>query len=360
MTPHATAGSLAYSQLKFLPFLQLASITGPWGLTFLLLCFPAGIAIGLHLRRTDPTKALRVVAAPVAAIIAVLIFGAIRLATPQFQPQVKVGLITSDEATNDGVAGAGADTTRLFRSYADKVEQLAERGAQVIVLPEKLGVVLNSDSKNSDSIFQSLADKTGSTIVVGQVYVSPPHKYNQARIYKPRSTVLFYDKHHLLPPMESNLTPGTTLITLPRPNQTWGVAICKDMDFTPLSRRYGELGVGLMLVPGWDFNVDRGWHGHIAAMRGVEDGFSVARAAKNGFLAVSDSRGRIVAETRSDSAPFPTLVTGVPAVHSVTIYLLLGDWVAWFAMATLVFSVLQLVLLRQRLRTNTAQRAILG
>ena len=30
-SPHGSAGSLAYSQLKFLPFLQLASITGPWG-----------------------------------------------------------------------------------------------------------------------------------------------------------------------------------------------------------------------------------------------------------------------------------------------------------------------------------------
>ena len=30
-TPHGSAGSLAYSQLKFLPFLQLASITGRGG-----------------------------------------------------------------------------------------------------------------------------------------------------------------------------------------------------------------------------------------------------------------------------------------------------------------------------------------
>jgi apolipoprotein N-acyltransferase len=34
LTPHGTAGSFAYSQLNFLPFLQLASITGPWGYEF--------------------------------------------------------------------------------------------------------------------------------------------------------------------------------------------------------------------------------------------------------------------------------------------------------------------------------------
>jgi apolipoprotein N-acyltransferase len=29
------------------------------------------------------------------------------------------------------------------------------------------------------------------------------------------------------------------------------------MDFTPLSRQYGEAGTGLMLVPAWDFVLDR-------------------------------------------------------------------------------------------------------
>jgi hypothetical protein len=61
--------------------------------------------------------------------------------------------------------------------------------------------------------------------------------------------------------------------------------------------------------------LDRVWHGHMAVMRGVEDGFSIARAAKGGSLTVSDDRGRMLAETRSDSAPFATLGAMVPAVH---------------------------------------------
>ncbi len=70
--------------------------------------------------------------------------------------------------------------------------------------------------------------------------------------------MLTYDKHHMLPPFESSLKPGTTLTLLPKTSETWGVPICKDMDFTPLSRQYGQAGVGLMLVPAWDFNLDRG------------------------------------------------------------------------------------------------------
>lgn len=79
-------------------------------------------------------------------------------------------------------------------------------------------------------------------------------------------------------------------------------------------------------------------------MRGVESGFSVARAAKNGYLTLSDSRGRILAETRSDSAPFATLVASVPAAHANTLYLLLGDWFAWLALALLLFTLVQLTI----------------
>jgi apolipoprotein N-acyltransferase len=56
-----------------------------------------------------------------------------------------------------------------------------------------------------------------------------------------------------------------------------------------------------MLVPAWDFNLDRTWHGHIAVKRGVEDGFGVSRAAKDGFLTVSNNRRKILEETRSDT-----------------------------------------------------------
>jgi apolipoprotein N-acyltransferase len=341
-TPHGTAGTIAYTQLKFLPFLQLASITGPWGMSFLLLCFPASLAIGLHLRKSAPKRALRVVATTFGVLAAVLVFGTIRLAmTPRGQ-QVKVGLITSDIKANVNVADNGADTRRLFESYAAEAQQLAAKGAQAIVIPEKLGVVLESENGNVDPIFQQLADRAGATIVVGEVHVAGSAKYNQARIYQPQAPVLSYDKEHMLPPFESPLTPGTALVTLPKHAETWGVAICKDMDFTPLSRKYGKAGVSLMLVPGWDFNMDRSWHGHIAVMRGVEDGFSIVRAAKDGYLTVSDNRGRVVAESRSDAAAFATLLASVPAVHSATVYLLFGDWFAWLACALLVFAIVRI------------------
>ena len=353
VTPHGTAGSLAYTQLHFLPFLQLASITGPWGMSFLLLLFPAALAVGLHLRHTAPKRAMQIAAAVVGLVVLVLAFGAIRLALPAPSNQIKVGLVASDLPGNEDIADSGEKTELLFQKYAAQVEKLATEGAQVIVLPEKVGVVVDSGATTSDAIFQPLADKTKSTIVVGMVYANLPALYNRARVYSPGVPPRNYDKHHMLPPFESKLMPGTTSVLWPEPSGTEGVEICKDMDFTQLSRQYGKAGAGVLFVPAWDFRIDRAWHGHIAIMRGVEDGFAIARAAKDGYLTVSDNRGRIVAETRSDSAPFAALIADVPTTHATTLYLLLGDWFAWVAIAALVFACFQLYWTRGRMAAQS-------
>ncbi len=342
VTPHGSAGSLAYSQLKFLPFVQLASVTGPWGMTFVLLWFASALAAGLHFMRTSSRRAFQIIGTAVALTAVVLVFGAIRLATPA-APTVRVGLIASDQPAYANVTGPGPDTERLFRDYVRTARKLTAAGAQAIVMPEKLGVTLAGKSTGTDDELQSLADTTGATVVAGVVEVDAPVKYNEARIYVPSSAIQHYDKEHMLPPFESNLKPGTALTVLEHTSAKWGVAICKDMDFASPARRYGEVGAALLLVPAWDFNIDRSWHGHIAIMRGVEDGFSIARAAKNGFLTVSDNRGRIIGEVSSSSAPFATLLVDVPAAHSWTVYQHLGDWFAWLSIALLVFVVAQAI-----------------
>jgi len=337
-TPHGTAGSLAYTQLKFLPLLQLASVTGPWGVTFLLTLFPAALATAIHVGATAPKQAIRVLAACVGILVPVLIFGAVRLAIPQVGQKVLVGLIASDEGRNVATARSGADTRRLFAQYAAEARDLASRGASVIVLPEKLATVSEDDADgDSNNALQQVADETGSTIVAGELYLQGSAHWNQARVFRPRASALTYNKHHMLPPFENPLTPGTSELAFAGAAGTYGVEICKDMDFTALSRRYGRADLGLMLTPGWDFNMDRSWHGHMAVMRAVENGFGLVRAAKNGYLTLADNRGRVLAETRSDARmPFTTLLGSVTARHSSTLYVLLGDWCAWMACVVFV------------------------
>jgi apolipoprotein N-acyltransferase len=342
--PHGSAASLAYSQLNFLPFLELASLAGPWGMGFVLLLFPAGLAMGIHLWGSSRMRAVRVLGATAGLVAAVLIFGAVRLAMRQPGPEVQVGLVASDVRPNVWTAKAGTATQRLFAAYGAGVRELAARGAKVVVLPEKLGTVADPDVASADAVLQKVADEAGVTVVAGVGDEEPTVAYNQARVYTPRGVVETYNKEHLLPPFENRFAPGTALRVLHPAGMTWGVAICKDMDFTNPARKNGQAGAGLMLVPGWDFDIDGFWHGHIAVMRGVEDGFSVVRAAKDGFLTVSDNRGRIVAEAASGSAPFTTLLADVPAGHDRTLFQLWGDWFAWYAIALLALVLVRLLL----------------
>src|SRR5277367_5833880 len=65
---NGTAGSLAYTQGSFLPILQVASLTGPWGITFLLLLFPSAVAGGLYLRSRRLLQAALVVGSAIAVL----------------------------------------------------------------------------------------------------------------------------------------------------------------------------------------------------------------------------------------------------------------------------------------------------
>ena len=175
------------------------------------------------------------------------------------------------------------------------------------------------------------------------LHVVARDSFNEARIYTPDQPIATYDKQHMLPPFESKLTPGTSLALLSKPAVPIGVAICKDMDFIHPALDYGRGGVDLLLDPAWDFNVDRTWHGHIAIMRGVEGGYAIAHAAKDGFLTVTDDRGRILGEVRTNSGAFASLLVDVPLRHDQTVFDRYGTWFPWMAGLLLLTAAVRLL-----------------
>ena len=339
--PHGTWGSLAYTQMDFLPFVQLASLTGIWGMSFFLLLVPATVAGLLAGSGTGTEKRTFALGVGV-ALVAIVGFGWGRLRSTPSSPSVMVGLIASD--TRDNVFPQAPDQTpRLMHDYLDEAGSLAAQGAQVIVMPEKLGVVIDPKlTSDFDNMLRSAARETGSVVVVGVIRRTPTARLNEARVYSGDSSPLFYEKEHMLPAFESSFDPGSERVSFDKESGKWGVAICKDMDFPQLGRSYGADKVGLMLVPAWDF-VDDGWqHGRMAILRGVESGFSIARAPKQGLLTITDDRGRVLAERSSRDARFSTLVARVPVRNDATLYQRLGDWFAWVNLVGLGWLLLDL------------------
>jgi len=184
-----------------------------------------------------------------------------------------------------------------------------------------------------DALFSSTATAAHAATVLGLVRRTPSAAFNSSRFYSPDGKLeANYDKHHLLPGIEPE-KPGDKRLLLDQPSGRWGLQICKDMDFPKLSREYAGDGANLLLVPAWDFNVDRWLHARMAVLRAVENGFALARSARNGLLTLTDNRGRILAEAATVPGRFVSITGKVNVTRTATFYTRTGDWFAWLCAA---------------------------
>jgi apolipoprotein N-acyltransferase len=335
LSPHGTFGNLSYSQMNFLPILQIASVAGIWGISFCIFLFAATIAA---LSSQGPHSAkIRLAIGTFAFLVCIFGFGAWRLAaTPKDSPAVKVGLIASSAPENIQ-AQTPAEALGIFQRYADQIKPMAGQGIKLFVLPEHGGPVTDASQAETDSFFTQLAKETGAYIAIGVDRITPTVSWNQLRLYSPQDgLVAAYNKHHLLPHWEDQFAPDVKRSVVDASSGKWGLQICKDMDFPRLSREYSQDGIGLLVVSAWDF-VDDGWlHGRMAILRGVESGFSIARSAKLGILTATDDRGRILAEQKTIGPVFASVIATIPVRHDATFYARFGNWFAWLCLALLL------------------------
>jgi apolipoprotein N-acyltransferase len=321
-SPHATFGSLAYTQMYCLPMVQIASLTGIYGISFLLWVAPSALA----------TRRWRVMAAVAVLLAAVVGFGVWRL-RPGTGGDVRVALIASD-APQDHWAKDDQEALAILSRYAAQVESVHR--ADIVVLPEDLGPVPNSALGRASAILGDAARRAGVELVAGLRIGQTPPMLNEALVFGSDGTLrAAYEKHHLIPGLEDGIVVGSQIVTLPGRLGLQGVQICKDLDFPALSREYGRRGVGLLLVPAWDFDADGWLHGRMAVLRGVENGFAVARAARNGLLTLSTSRGLVTLERATSRAGFVVAEGAIREDHDDTLYTKAGDWFAWVSIAAL-------------------------
>jgi apolipoprotein N-acyltransferase len=345
VSPHGTFGSLAYTQLDFLPVVQLSALLGASGITFLLLLVPGALTtLGLPCARS--TRA-RIAALVATAIVAVLGFGVWRLSHEgSARPPLTIGLVAADRPEQP-VAAEAADGRRLIAACLETTRTLVAQGAQLVVWPE---TVLRASAEQLELLGHQVADATGGRVpvVVGLDRITGEGELNSAVILRaPGVAPTAYVKHHLLLPPEARYRPGSELVLVDLPSGAAGVAICKDLDFPALARSYAARGAGLLLVPAWDFGVDGWLHSRMAVLRGVEGGFAVARSARGGRLTLSDDRGRVHFEARSAEAPVASVLAPLRVGTAGTPYSRCGDWFAWLACGLAAF-LLQAALRRQR------------
>lgn len=319
VSPHGSFGAIGYGLVDLLPLLQASSIGGVALLSFIAALIPMALAM-LIVWPAEWRKVAIVAGIPLALICG---FGFARLAT-NADAQVRVALAAIDSLQPDD-APIEAETVAAAEAYADLVRGFAADHPDIVILPEKeFGA-----SSGSDLAAAELAQAAGAisaTLVAGFNELQPDGaRLNLALVFAPQSPPARYQKRRLVPGLEADFIPGDAPFIL----GDRGIAICKDMDFAPMIREYGRRNVRLMLVPAWDFVADGRLHARMAMVRGVENGFAVARAAAMGRLTVSDAYGRVVAEATTSEQRPATLVADVALGPGATPYVRLGDAFGW-------------------------------
>ncbi len=352
-SPHGTAGSIAYSQSALLPIIQVVSLTGIAGITFLLMLVPAALATSWWTLYTRRPRAWTPLALTAGIMAVVLVFGLARLSSSPAASAIRVGLSASDDTVRFFDTIRPDEAGRVAAVYADRIRKLAGRGASIVVLPEKMVGVTPEDHTAVSGPIAAQARERHVVVVAGLNRIGERPRRNMAVVYGTDGRVLAeYEKQHFIPGLEAGYRVGSELKVFGQSGVRVGVQICKDMDFPALSRRYGRAGTDVLLVPAWDFDRDGWLHSRMAMLRGVENGFAVVRSAEQGLLTASDAYGRVLVEAASSVRPEALAVTDVPGHQVRTLYTRTGNWFAWGNVVA--FAVLWIATVRKGARVQGA------
>ena len=323
LSPNGTVGSLAYTQVGAPVLIQGASLLGPWFITFLL-CFVASCtALALVNRK----QGMLIGGIGIAAFSLNLAFGSARLLEPRTDSE-RVAVAAID-LPDRGYPSNRDAWVGLAMEYATRARELATQGATTIVFPEKLAL-LRPEWREAVLAPIALAAREAGVRIVAGFEDQGFNARNIALTFWPNGAVSTYVKRRLILGLDHNVIPGDKSGIL---GGGFAVAICKDMDYPSMIRSDAQRRIRLMLVPAEDFFVDHWMHERIAILRGVENGFSVARAARKGDIMISDAHGRILTLAKT-SAALQSRLVDVPLGSNDTLYLKIGDAFAWLCLAT--------------------------
>ncbi|UCG86114.1 MAG: hypothetical protein JSW71_19760 [Gemmatimonadota bacterium] len=359
-------GNLAYTQADNLPLLQLASIAGVWGITFVMLWL-APVLNNLWRSGWSDRRARTGVVVYGLVVAAVVLFGSWRLiccapsgetfrAATVSPPEILD--ITSPEdlqlfqqiMMKQEVDEVPAATLReTFNSTYDRLfddtRREAQAGAELVVWPE--ASLISFDDEQDAALIERakrLASEEG--VYLGVTIALIPvdsEKLNENRLLliSPSGEVLqTYWKHHTVPVVEQPYAIGGS--RTPAVHQTSfatiGGVICYDMDSPRYLRHAGREKVDVLVAPSGDWPAIKQLHPRMAVLRAVEQGFSLVRPANHGLTVAVDYQGRILGRLDHYTTSDRRMSVQVPKRGTTTVYARTGDLLPWACLALTVIS----------------------
>ncbi|MEV5571646.1 nitrilase-related carbon-nitrogen hydrolase [Spirillospora sp. NPDC052269] len=375
VTPFGTAfGVLAVTQYGNLPLLQITSITGTYGIGFLI----AWAASAANFAWADRTRrAVRPVAVFAAVLLAVVSFGGARLAffsdqkhsvriagvgpSPELRAAQKAAIRSVGGGRRDVATAPDAAVRPAMLAVQNDLlastRREATAGAKIIVWPENAVSVRESDERGAIDAARAEARRDGVYLEIGlNVFgaTAPSFGKDETLLLGPDGAVLWtYQKAHPIPGSET-FKPGDGHV--PVVNTPYGRlanVICYDADYPAMMR----IRADIVLVPSHDWREYGEAHTRKASLRAIEGGYAVFRQDGQGTSGVFDRQGRVLAYSDSFAAGSETTVAYVPTRGGTTVYDVIGDTFAQLCVAgVLALAVFGVVRPRLRREEQQAER----
>jgi apolipoprotein N-acyltransferase len=342
-TPFGTILAGPSTQFGLPAIAQLASVTGIWGIGFLL-GWTAAVANLAWEERSAFRQARGVTAAWACCFAAVLAFGSARawLARPA-SATVRVAGVTVEHARDywdwidastprSAVEAHRAELGSLQDALFERSAAAAAAGAKVIVWSEGNAVITPEGRQAFLDRAGSFAREHGVYLAAGvlELAYGSTLSDNKVVMVAPDGSVAFtYVKTMSWYPTGSD----GILRTVDTPYGRIGAAVCFDMDFPYFIRRFARMGTDLVLVPSYDSERIRPYHTEVGLFRAVEDGFSMVRQVNAGASMAVDWTGRVLARQDFFTTANRLMIADVPTRGAWTLYGLVGDAFAWLACA---------------------------
>jgi apolipoprotein N-acyltransferase len=362
---------LGYSQSDSLAPLQATSLVGIYGLSGLVACPSAALAILMAHRARLSRQSLVTATALVALPLAAVAWGTRRIQEQTLLrgPVVRVGVVQGN--VPQGQKWDPAYRESILDRYVALTRSVAREGVDLVVWPESsTPFVFGRDAMQTEIMRAGLLQARVPVVFGSDEVIGPTEFYNSAFVmdasgeirgsyrkmqlvpfgeYIPVRTLLFFAQ----PLVEgfSDFSAGQQLTLLPVGAHRMSVAVCYEAVFPWLARRAVQQGSQLLATITND-----AWYGLSAApyqhfqqarVRAVETGRYLVRAANTGISGVVDPYGRIVVQ--SPLFETGTWVGEVRWLAGTTPYVRMGDAVAWACM--LVTGAVLLLPLVERFRT---------
>lgn len=362
---------LGYSQATVLPVAQVASIAGVYGVSALVASVSAALAYAAVAGgRASRIQAYRPLAIVLAGVLAVALWGGARVRAgvlTRSGDRFAVGLIQGN--VEQAEKWDPRRSAEIFRSYLEMSRTAVARGAHVVIWPESsTPFFFEEDQVGADQI-RAIARESRVPILLGsdQIERGPPIRYfNSAFLVRPDgSDGGVYRKMHLVPfgeyvPLKrilffaaplveavSDFSAGASAVLLPVRGHLISTAICYEIVYPDLVRTAVAGGSELLTTitnDAW-FGRTSAPHQHFAqaAMRAIENGRYLVRAANTGISGIVDPYGRVVAQTAIFERT--ALVGEARFVRERTVYTRTGDV---FAYGAALFTLAALLAVRRR------------